>query len=75
MIDIKEPRIGNYASTDTELSSLRRKRLDHERYMRNRAKRLLDAKQYRDSHKEEIKSKRRKKSYEHFVEINKKVII
>ena len=60
---------------NTELSSLRRKRLDHERYMRNRSKRLSDAKQYRDSHKEEIKAKRRKKSYEHFVEVNKKVII
>ena len=59
---------------NTELSSLRRKRLDHERYIRNRAERLADAKQYRDSHKEEIKVKRRKKSYEHFVEVNKKVI-
>lgn len=56
---------------NTELSSLRRKRLDHERYMRNRPKRLSDAKQYRDSHKEEIKAKRRKKSYEHFLEVNK----
>ena len=54
-----------------ELSSLRRKRLDHERYIRNRAERLADAKQYRDTHKEEIKAKRRKKSYEHFVEVNK----
>ena len=60
---------------NTELSSLRRKRLDHERYMRNHDKRLLDAKNYRDSHKEEIKAKRRKKSYEHFIEVNKKVLI
>ena len=59
---------------NTELSSLRRKRLDHERYMRNHDKRLLDAKNYRDTHKEEIKAKRRKKSYEHFIEVNKKVI-
>ena len=56
---------------NTELSSLRRKRLDHERYMRSRDKRLADAKQYRDTHKEEIKAKRRKKSYEHFIEVNK----
>ena len=60
---------------NTELSSLRRKRLDHERYIRNRAEHLVQAKTYRDSHKEEIKAKRRKKSYEHFVEVNKKVII
>lgn len=60
---------------DTGLSSIRRKRLDHERYMRNRSKRLLDAKQYRDSHKEEIKVKRRKKSYEHFLDINKEVLL
>ena len=53
------------------LSSLRRKRLDHERYIRNRAERLVQAKIYRDSHKEEIKAKRRKKSYEHFLEVNK----
>ena len=59
---------------NTESSSLRRKRLDHERYMRNHDKRLLDAKNYRDTHKEEIKAKRRKKSYEHFIEVNKKVI-
>ena len=56
---------------NSHLSSLRRKRLDHERYIRNRAERLSDAKQYRDSHKEEIKAKRRKKSYEHFLEVNK----
>ena len=56
---------------NTELSSLRRKRLDHERYIRNRAERLVQAKTYRDSHKEEIKAKRRKKSYEHFLEVNK----
>ena len=60
---------------NTELSSLRRKRLDHERYIRNRAERLVQAKTYRDSHKEEIKDKRRKKSYEHFIEVNKKVLI
>ncbi len=60
---------------NTELSSLRRKRLDHERYMRNRDKRLLEAKQYRDTHKEEIKAKRRKKSYEHFLNINRKVLV
>ena len=56
---------------NTELSSLRRKRLDHERYIRNRAERLVQAKTYRDGHKEEIKAKRRKKSYEHFLEVNK----
>ena len=59
---------------NTELSSLRRKRLDHERYIRNRTERLVQAKIYRDSHKEEIKANRRKKSYEHFIEVNKKSI-
>ena len=59
---------------NSHLSSLRRKRLDHERYIRNRAERLVQGKKYRDSHKEELKAKRRKKSYEHFVEVNKKLI-
>lgn len=41
---------------------MRRKHLDHERYMRNHDKRLLDAKQYRDTHKDKIKANRRKRS-------------
>lgn len=57
------------------LPSMRRKRLDHERYMRNRAERLVQAKIYRDGHKEELKAKRRKKSYEHFLDINKEVLL
>nr|WP_298672409.1 hypothetical protein [uncultured Prevotella sp.] len=60
---------------NSHLSSLRRKRLDHERYIRNRAERLVQAKIYRDGHKEEIKAKRRKKSYEHFLDINKEVLL
>ena len=44
---------------NSHLSSLRRKRLDHERYIRNRAERLVQAKTYRDGHKEEIKAKRK----------------
>lgn len=42
----------------TDDSIQRRKRLDHERYMRNREERLRLAKIYRDTHKLELKIKR-----------------
>ena len=42
----------------TDDSIQRRKRLDHERYMRNRIERLRLAKIYRDAHKLELKIKR-----------------
>lgn len=40
----------------TEEAKQRRKRLDHERYMRNRCDRILKQKAYDDAHREHIRA-------------------
>lgn len=42
----------------------RRKKRDHERYMENREKILAKQKAYRETHKDEIRERRRKRNYE-----------
>lgn len=42
----------------------RRKKRDHERYMENREEILAKQKAYRETHKDEIRERRRKRNYE-----------
>ena len=43
--------------TNKETAQERRKRLDHERYMRNRDKRLIKQREYYKEHGEQVKQK------------------
>lgn len=43
---------------------MRRKKRDHERYIENREKILAKQKAYRETHKDEIRERRRKRNYE-----------